>query len=79
VRLLVLTCDVGRVVIGGGVSAVGGPLLSAVQDALRDQAAGSPFLRSMDLAARVELAPRGVPVAAIGAALLGVTRPGARV
>jgi glucokinase len=79
VRLLVLTCDVRRVVIGGGVSAVGGPLLSAVQGALRDQAAGSPFLRSMDLAARVELAPPGVPVAAIGAALLGVTGPGARV
>jgi glucokinase len=71
VRLLVLTCDVGRVVIGGGVSAVGGPLLDGVQAALRDQAAGSSFLRSMDMAGRVELAPGDVPVAAIGAALLG--------
>lgn len=71
VRLLVLTCDVGRVVIGGGVSAVGAPLLEVVQTALRDQAAGSSFLRSMDLANRVELAPGDVPVAAIGAALLG--------
>ena len=68
-----LTCDVGRVVIGGGVTAVGGPLLDGVQAALRDQAAGSSFLRSMDMAARVELAPADVPVAAIGAALLGAT------
>ena len=71
VRLLVLTCDVGRVVIGGGVSAVGAPLLEAVQAALRQQAAGSSFLRSMDISSRVELAPCDVPVAAIGAALLG--------
>jgi glucokinase len=71
VRLLVLTCDVGRVVIGGGVSAVGAPLLEAVQAALRDQAADSSFLRSIDMAARVELAPSDMPVAAMGAALLG--------
>ncbi|MDQ1538321.1 MAG: glucokinase [Actinomycetota bacterium] len=74
VRLLVLTCDVGRVVIGGGVSHLGTPLLDAVQAALREQAAGSPFLSSMNMAARVELAPRDMPVAAIGAALLGAAR-----
>jgi len=71
VRILVLTCDVERVVIGGGVSALGAPLLQAVQGALEDQAVGSPFLKSMNLARRVELAATGVPVAAIGAALLG--------
>jgi predicted NBD/HSP70 family sugar kinase len=70
VRLLVLTCDVERVVIGGGVSAVGAPLLEAVRAALTDQAADSPFLTSMDLGGRVELAAAGVPVAAIGASLL---------
>ncbi len=71
VRLLVLTCDVERVVIGGGVSALGEPLLQVVRSALTAQAAGSPFLRSMNLASRVGLAPAGIPVAAIGASLLG--------
>ncbi len=75
VRLLVLTCDVERVMIGGGVSALGEPLLQVVRSALTAQAAGSPFLRSMNLADRVELAPAGVPVAAIGASLLGTEGP----
>jgi glucokinase len=69
VRILVLTTDVERVVIGGGVREVGDELLRAVVGALDTQAAGSGFLASMRLAERVELAPRGVPVAAIGAAL----------
>lgn len=70
VRLLVLTCDVERVVIGGGVSGLGEPLLEVVRAALTDQAACSPFLRSIDLPHRVELSAPGVPVAAIGASLL---------
>ncbi len=77
VRLLVLTCDVRHVVLGGGVSALGAPLLDAVRAALVDQAAGSPFLRSLALAERVLLAPADVPVAAIGAALLARSEPAA--
>jgi glucokinase len=69
VRVLVLTVDVERVVIGGGVREVGGPLLGAVVAALDREAARSGFLASLNLSERVELAPRGVPVAAIGAAL----------
>ena len=69
VRVLVLTVDVERVVIGGGVREVGDPLLEAVVGALGREAAASGFLASLRLAERVELAPRGVPVAAIGAAL----------
>lgn len=69
VRVLVLTTDVERIVIGGGVREVGEPLLDAVVAALGRQAAASGFLASLRLAERVELAPRGVPVAAIGAAL----------
>ncbi len=68
VRVLVLTTDVERVVIGGGVREVGEPLLHAIVTALREQAATSSFLGSMRLAERVELAPTDVPVAAIGAA-----------
>lgn len=71
VRILVLTCDVDRVVIGGGVSAIGEPLLDVVRAALREESRQSPFLASLDLAERVSLAPAGVPVGALGAALVG--------
>ncbi len=71
VRMLVLTCDVERVVIGGGVSALGQPLLRAVTAELEREAQASPFLASMGLARRVSLAPADVPVGAVGAALLG--------
>jgi len=71
VRILVLTCDVDHVVVGGGVSTVGEPLLVAVRAELVRETAASPFLASLRLADRVRLAPRDVPVGAVGAALLG--------
>jgi glucokinase len=70
VRILVLTVDVDAVVLGGGVAEVGEPLVDAVRGALRRQAAVSAFLRDLDLAGRVRITPVGIPVAAIGAALL---------
>ncbi|MGY1807942.1 ROK family protein [Blastococcus sp. SYSU D00669] len=69
VRLLVLTCDVEHVVLGGGVAEVGTPLLDAVAASVRRQAAGSAFLRSLALADRLQVVPQEVPVAPIGAAL----------
>ncbi|MEQ6902887.1 ROK family protein [Nocardioides sp. YIM 152588] len=71
VRLVALTVDAESIVLGGGVAQVGSRLHAAVAWALEDQAAGSEFLRSLDLAARLTLVPRDVPVAALGAALLG--------
>lgn len=71
VRLLALSVDVPQVVLGGGVARLGRPLLDAVRRALEEQAAASPFLRSLGLAGRVRLAPDHVPVAAVGAAVLG--------
>ncbi|MFC8921336.1 ROK family protein [Cellulosimicrobium sp. NPDC057127] len=71
VRILQLTVDVRHVVLGGGVSALGEPLLDAVRGALESQARTSPFLSSLRLAERVSLAPADVPVAAVGAALVG--------
>lgn len=71
VRILVLTIDVDVVVIGGGLSNLGDPLLAAVRDALGRQAAASPFLAMQDLASRVRLVPRGFPAAAVGATLVG--------
>lgn len=75
VRLLVLTVDVDLVVLGGGVAEVGEPLADAVRDALVRQQASSAMLRALDLPARVVLAPRSVPVAAVGAALAGRGEP----
>ncbi|GAB3168054.1 ROK family protein [Myceligenerans halotolerans] len=71
VRLLVLTVDVHYVVLGGGVAQLGQPLLDVVRDSLREQAEASPFLASLGLPERVTLAPSDVPVAAVGAAVLG--------
>ena len=69
VRLIVLTYDVERVVLGGGVAQVGEPLLDGVRTVLHRQADGSGLLRSLAIADRVVLAPPGAPVAPVGAAL----------
>jgi predicted NBD/HSP70 family sugar kinase len=69
-RVLVLTCDVGTIVVGGGVSALGAPLLDALVAELDRQAAGSSFLTGANIPARLRLAPVGVPVGAVGAALV---------
>lgn len=74
VRILVLTTDVDLVVIGGGISDLGDRLLAALRGALEAQAATSRFLASQDLSPRVRLVPRGVPVAAVGAAFVGASR-----
>ena len=71
VRVLVLTCDVDRIVIGGGVSSLGAPLLDALVAELDRQALTSPFLAGAGISQRVRLAPLGVPVGAVGAALVG--------
>ena len=70
VRLLVLTCDVEHVVLGGGVAEVGRPLLELVARRVHRQAEGSPFLRSLRIGDRLQIVPDGVPVAPIGAAVL---------
>lgn len=70
VRVLVLTTGVRTVVLGGGVSALGTPLLDAVVGVLREAQEQSPFLRSLRLDERVLLAPREGHVAAVGAARL---------
>lgn len=70
VRIVCLTADVETVVLGGGVAQLGGRLRVAVAEALDAQAASSPFLASLDLPARLRVAPADHPVAAVGAALL---------
>ena len=50
VRLLVLTTDVDRIVIGGGLAALGEPLIEGTHRILNQWAAESAFLESLDLA-----------------------------
>jgi hypothetical protein len=77
VRILVLTVDVDTVVIGGGISSLGEPLLADVDSVLASWEAASPFLASIDLSDRLRLVPRNSPVAAVGAAFIGSTLVGA--
>ena len=69
VQVLVVT-GAGLVVIGGGLARDRVELDRAVREDIADRAAGSPFLRRLDLASRFRLLDGDVPVAAIGAALL---------
>ncbi|WGL51040.1 ROK family protein [Nocardioides sp. BP30] len=71
VRVIALAVDPRAIVIGGGVAALGEPLRVAVAAALARQAEGSPFLASLDLPGRLQVVPAGIPIAALGAALLG--------
>jgi predicted NBD/HSP70 family sugar kinase len=74
IRILVLTADVDVVVLGGGLTALGGRLLDPVVTALRASGETSAFMRSLRLDERVELLPAGSPAAALGAAVLGADR-----
>jgi beta-N-acetylhexosaminidase len=71
VRILILSVDVDQVVIGGGVSSLGDPLLDRIRGVLDSWAQTSPFIASLELSSRVDLVPPASPVAAIGAALAG--------
>jgi predicted NBD/HSP70 family sugar kinase len=71
VRILILSFDVDTVVIGGGVSSLGMPLLGRIRATLDEWAAESAFLAALDLSDRVEFVPEGSAVAALGAALAG--------
>ena len=71
VRVLVLTLDVELVIVGGGMAAWGAPLFDGARAILDAWAATSPFLASLELGARMTAMDLEVPVAAIGAAMLG--------
>ncbi len=75
VRVLVLSADVERVVIGGGLTALGDRLDRGIRGALLAGAETSAFMRSLRLDERIELLPAGSPAAAFGAALVGASVP----
>lgn len=74
VRLIVLTLDVELVVLGGGLTHLGEPLLDGVRRVVDGWRGDSPFLDAVDLQARMHLLDPEVPVAAIGAAMRGAGR-----
>lgn len=70
IHVLVLTFDIDRIVIGGGVADVGGSsLMDAVRKSLLELQRRSPFTQALNLAERVMLKPPE-PVGVIGAAAL---------
>jgi predicted NBD/HSP70 family sugar kinase len=75
VQVLVLASGAQSVVMSGGLTQLGDPLLEGVRADQRLRASESPFLASLLLDERVSFLPSDVPVAAIGAARL----PGAGV
>lgn len=69
-QLLVLTTGADRIVLGGGLVALGSALNNGIRSELGRRADASEFVSSLGLAERFELLPSDVPVAALGAALL---------
>lgn len=71
VQVLLLTVDVDRVIVGGGLASSGQRVETTIRDALVSSAKVSPFLSSLGIADRVSFLPASLRAPAIGAALLG--------
>ena len=73
VQMLAAAYDPEAIVLGGGISRVGAPLLDAVRTALTEQATRSAFLTALGSADRLSLLEDADHVAPIGAAVVGAT------
>jgi predicted NBD/HSP70 family sugar kinase len=71
IQILVLAAGAERVAVGGGLTGLGEPLVTAVRQHLHDRSHASPLMASLRLQDRFEVLPQDVPIAAIGAASLG--------
>ncbi|WP_314213326.1 ROK family protein [Pseudarthrobacter equi] len=69
IRILGVTYDPAAVYIGGGLNALGQPLLSGLRQELVRAEMQSPFLAGLALGERVRLVPPGLPIGAVGAAI----------
>jgi len=76
VQLLAVAYDPEAIVLGGGLSRVGAPLLDAVREELRARASQSAFLASLGCADRLGLLEDAEHVAPLGAAVVGATPVG---
>ncbi|WP_062076838.1 ROK family protein [Demequina globuliformis] len=72
IRVLVLAYDVEQVIVGGGLTGLGDTLLDGTTAVLDEWSEASSFLSSLALAKRTRMLEGYKPVAAIGAAMLGV-------
>lgn len=70
IQVLALAAGAGRIVIGGGLAALGTPLEDGIRRELDERGRLSPFVGSLGLAERFELLPSHIPIAALGAAAL---------
>lgn len=70
VRTLFLTFDVDRVILGGGVIAMGPRVENIIRDELAASVSSSVFLRSLELTSRLSFLPGTLRAPAVGAALL---------
>ncbi len=75
VRILVLTLDVDAVIIGGGLVKMRDELRLGVEQYLESSKREGDFIASLDLPSRVVWLEAHVPVAAVGAAMLGAAMP----
>lgn len=75
VQIVAQTLDPRWVLVSGGISEVGAPLLTALRETLRRRARNSAFLRELALDERCLLVPPGLDIASVGACLtaLGTT------
>lgn len=71
VQILVLAAGAEHVAVGGGLTGLGEPLVTAVRQHLHDRSQASSLMASLRLRDRFEVLPQDVPIAAIGAASLG--------
>lgn len=69
VQVVAQTLDPRWVLVSGGISEVGAPLLDALVATLRRRAASSPFLTELALDQRCLLVPPGLDIACVGACL----------
>lgn len=70
IQILAQSVDPRLIIVGGGMAKTGEPLVEVITAELRRRESQCRFLESLDLPARLRLAPKGQPVGAIGAAMI---------
>ena len=69
IQILAQSVDPRLIILGGGMAKTGEPLVEVITAELRRRESQCRFLETLDLPARLRLAPVGQPVGAIGAAM----------
>ncbi|GAA2861489.1 ROK family protein [Paenarthrobacter ilicis] len=71
VRVISLTFDPAVIHVGGGLNALGQPLLNGIRQELSRNSSSSAFMSGLALGQRVRLVPPGLPIGSVGAAICG--------